>query len=162
MTSRYITEPQLGARTGSPAIRATRRPALARPRPTLLSYSPAGVDGLDLAADTPATNGPTICDLDGDGKNEVIVSSVDATGDAVILAVDADGTSRILARAIDGATETLAVTIHVVAGVEFVPERIAGAMEPALEATARAYRLVRDEGIPFREAYRRVADELTP
>ena len=35
-------------------------------------------------------------------------------------------------------------------------------MDPTLFGGERAYALVRDERIPFREAYRRVARELTP
>jgi argininosuccinate lyase len=40
-------------------------------------------------------------------------------------------------------------------GLEFVPERIR--LSDGLYAAEQANRLVMDEGIPFREAYRRVA-----
>ena len=60
-----------------------------------------------------------------------------------------------LFRGIDLAEETCAVMAHALAGVRFRRERIR--LDPSLHATAEAYRLVLDEGIPFREAYRRVA-----
>ncbi len=60
-----------------------------------------------------------------------------------------------LFRGIDLAEETCAVMAHALAGVRFRRDRIH--LDPALFATEEAYRLVLDEGIPFREAYRRVA-----
>jgi argininosuccinate lyase len=41
--------------------------------------------------------------------------------------------------------------------VRFRAERIH--LDESLHATEEAYRLVRDEGIPFREAYRRVGQK---
>ncbi len=59
---------------------------------------------------------------------------------------------------IDDATATLALVAAVLPRLRFRPERIA--LAPELYAAERAYRLVLDEGIPFREAYRRVAAAL--
>jgi argininosuccinate lyase len=60
-----------------------------------------------------------------------------------------------LFRGIDLALETCGVMAHALAGVRFRRERIS--LDPSLFATEEAYRLVLEEGIPFREAYRRVA-----
>lgn len=59
-----------------------------------------------------------------------------------------------LFRGLDLARDTLAVLAPALAGVRFHPERIR--LEPELYAAEEAYRLVLEEGIPFREAYRRV------
>lgn len=56
--------------------------------------------------------------------------------------------------------DTAAILAHVVPGLAFDGPRMAAAIEPSLRATDRAYRMVADQGIPFREAYRRVKDEL--
>lgn len=45
---------------------------------------------------------------------------------------------------------------HVLPGVRFREDRTQAAMDPSLFATEEAYRLCQAEGIPFREAYRRV------
>lgn len=63
-----------------------------------------------------------------------------------------------LFRGIDCARETLAVMAAALAGVRFHPEKIS--LEPELFAAEAAYRLVLEEGIPFREAYRRVGEKL--
>jgi len=60
-----------------------------------------------------------------------------------------------LFRGIDLADETCAVMAHALPGVRFRRDRIR--LDPALDATEEAYRLVIDERIPFRDAYRRVA-----
>jgi len=59
-----------------------------------------------------------------------------------------------LFRGIDLAAETLAIMTAALPEVRFHPERIL--LDPAVRATEEAYRLVLEEGIPFREAYRRV------
>jgi argininosuccinate lyase len=59
-----------------------------------------------------------------------------------------------LFRGIDLTEETCAVMEHALGGVRFRRERIR--LDPSLFATEEAYRLVLEEGIPFREAYRRV------
>jgi argininosuccinate lyase len=63
-----------------------------------------------------------------------------------------------LFRGIDLAADTLAITATAIEGVEFVPERIV--LADGLHAAERANRLVLEEGIPFREAYRRVGRAL--
>ncbi len=63
-----------------------------------------------------------------------------------------------LFRAIDITAESCSVMGHLVEGIEFRPENIR--LEPDIYAAGRANRLVLEEGISFREAYRRVAKEL--
>jgi len=60
-----------------------------------------------------------------------------------------------LFRAIDLTTDSLDIMAHLVSGVTFKPDQIR--MSDELYATERAYELVAKEGIPFREAYRRIA-----
>jgi len=62
-----------------------------------------------------------------------------------------------LLRGIDLAEETCAVMAHALAGARFRKERIQ--LAPELYATEAAYRLVLEEGVSFREAYRRVAQK---
>ncbi len=61
-----------------------------------------------------------------------------------------------LFRAIDLAVESVDIMAYVLDGVCFVPDKID--LDTGIFATAEAYRLVADEGIPFRDAYRRVAE----
>ena len=63
-----------------------------------------------------------------------------------------------LFRGIDLAAQTLDILPSALAGVRFRPENIR--LDPAIHAAERANRLVVEEGIPFREAYRRVGAEL--
>jgi argininosuccinate lyase len=63
-----------------------------------------------------------------------------------------------LFRAIDQCQGTLAILPAALNGVRFRPDRMA--LDPAIHAAAEANRLVVSEGIPFREAYRRVAEKL--
>jgi argininosuccinate lyase len=63
-----------------------------------------------------------------------------------------------LFRGIDVCTMVLAVLPAALGGVRFRPENIR--MDPSIHAAARANALVVREGIPFREAYRRVAAEI--
>jgi argininosuccinate lyase len=65
-----------------------------------------------------------------------------------------------LFRGLDSVRATAVVMAHALPGIEFVAERMKAAMDPSLLAAEKANRLVRDEGIPFREAYRRVKEEL--
>ena len=60
-----------------------------------------------------------------------------------------------LFRAIDLACESTDIMCGLIAGLEFVPERIR--LSEGLDAAEEACNLVTREGIPFREAYRRVA-----
>jgi argininosuccinate lyase len=59
-----------------------------------------------------------------------------------------------LFRGLDLAHATLDIMTAALAGLRFRPERIR--LPPEIHATEEAYRLVLDEGLPFREAYRRV------
>jgi len=63
-----------------------------------------------------------------------------------------------LFRGIDLAMQTLDILPAALEGVAFRPENIT--LDPAIHAAERANRLVVEEGIPFREAYRRVGAEL--
>ena len=60
-----------------------------------------------------------------------------------------------LFRAIDLAVDSVDIAAAVLEGVSFCPENIR--LDAGIFATGEAYRLVREEGIPFREAYRRIA-----
>jgi argininosuccinate lyase len=62
-----------------------------------------------------------------------------------------------LFRAIDTAVETLAIMTAAIPELRFVPERIR--LDDELNAAAEANALVVREGIPFREAYRRIAEK---
>jgi argininosuccinate lyase len=61
-----------------------------------------------------------------------------------------------LFRAIDSCAQTLDILPAALAGVRFKPDAIR--MDPGIHAAANA--LVTRDGIPFREAYRRVAESL--
>ena len=63
-----------------------------------------------------------------------------------------------LFRSIDLARETAAIVAHAIPGLRFRASRVN--LHPGIHAAEAAYRLVLDEGIPFREAYRRVAETL--
>ena len=63
-----------------------------------------------------------------------------------------------LFRGLDLARDTLAVLAPALNGIRFHPERIL--LDPGLYAAEEAYSLVLEEGIPFREAYRRVGAGL--
>jgi argininosuccinate lyase len=63
-----------------------------------------------------------------------------------------------LFRAIDSCLQTLAIMPDALNGVRFRPENIR--LDPSIYAAAAANALVAKEGIPFREAYRRVAAQL--
>jgi argininosuccinate lyase len=63
-----------------------------------------------------------------------------------------------LFRAIDVAEATLGVIAHALPEVNFIEENIR--MEQQLYATEDAYKLVTEEGLPFRDAYRRVGEKL--
>ncbi|MFN0060875.1 MAG: argininosuccinate lyase [Planctomycetota bacterium] len=61
---------------------------------------------------------------------------------------------------IDMARDTLEALTAVLPEVRFDAERAALAMEPGLYAAEAAYRLVEEQGVPFRDAYRQVAAEI--
>lgn len=63
-----------------------------------------------------------------------------------------------LFRAIDLAGDSCQVMAALLGELRFLPSNIG--MDPSIHAAERAYRLVREQGLSFREAYRRVAGEL--
>jgi argininosuccinate lyase len=63
-----------------------------------------------------------------------------------------------LFRSIDLAADVLVIMAHALPGVRFRADRIV--LAPELDAAARANELVVKEGLPFREAYRRIAAKL--
>ncbi len=60
-----------------------------------------------------------------------------------------------LFRSIDLTIDSVDILAFLISGMEFRPENIR--LDEGIFATAEAYRLVTEEGIPFREAYRQVA-----
>ncbi len=64
-----------------------------------------------------------------------------------------------LFRSIDIAEQTLEIVAAAIDAVTFRPDRIR--LDPAVHAAEEAYAIVVKEGIPFREAYRRVAARFT-
>jgi argininosuccinate lyase len=65
-----------------------------------------------------------------------------------------------LFRGIDTADQTLDIVAAALDAVKFRPERIR--LDPAVHAAEEAYALVIEQGIPFREAYGRVAARYAP
>lgn len=65
-----------------------------------------------------------------------------------------------LFRSIDSTLETLEVMAHALPELSFDESRVTEAMDPELDATEEAYRLVTEEGMSFRDAYRTVAERL--
>jgi argininosuccinate lyase len=63
-----------------------------------------------------------------------------------------------LFRGIDSCLQTLAILPSAIAGLSFRPENIR--LDPGIHAAAAANALVADEGMPFREAYARVASKI--
>ena len=64
-----------------------------------------------------------------------------------------------LFRGIDLAVESVDIMAHLFDGMHFIPENIS--LDPGVYATEEINRLVLDEGLPFREAYRRIAERYT-
>jgi len=60
-----------------------------------------------------------------------------------------------LFRGIDLAGDSVDIMAHVLDGLGFEPDNIK--LDDGIFATEEAYRLVRDQGIPFRDAYRQIA-----
>jgi argininosuccinate lyase len=63
-----------------------------------------------------------------------------------------------LFRGIDLADDTLVIMAALLEGVTFRPENIR--LDPGVQAAGEANRLVTEEGLPFREAYRRIAKKF--
>jgi argininosuccinate lyase len=64
-----------------------------------------------------------------------------------------------LFRAIDLAVDSVDISAWLLNGLRFVPGNIQ--LDEGIFATAEAYRIVTEDGIPFREAYRQVAERYT-
>ncbi len=62
-----------------------------------------------------------------------------------------------LFRGIDSAAETLVIMAHAIPKVKFNAKATESAIDPSMYATEEAYRMVEDEGVPFREAYLKIA-----
>ena len=62
-----------------------------------------------------------------------------------------------LFRGIDLAVDSVDIMAFLLDGLEFVPQNIE--LSEGLYATEEAYRLVTEKGVPFREAYRKVAEK---
>lgn len=65
-----------------------------------------------------------------------------------------------LFRGLDSVRETAGVLAHAVPGVRFDGDRLRAALDPSLFAAEQANRLVRDQRMPFRDAYRVVKSKL--
>jgi argininosuccinate lyase len=63
-----------------------------------------------------------------------------------------------LFRGIDLAVESVDIMAHLLDGMRFLAGNIS--LDPGIHAAEEANQLVRDEGIPFREAYRRIAEKF--
>jgi argininosuccinate lyase len=63
-----------------------------------------------------------------------------------------------LFRGIDSCADTLGILPSALRGIHFKPDEIR--LDPSIHAAAAANALVTEEGIPFREAYRRIAAQL--
>jgi argininosuccinate lyase len=72
---------------------------------------------------------------------------------------DLQATKGPLLRAVDGGLLAMALLPELVRGLEFDREKMRAAIDPELFATDRAVELAR-AGVPFREAYQRVAADL--
>ena len=64
-----------------------------------------------------------------------------------------------LFRGIDLAIDSVDIMAYVLDGVQFQPGNIA--LDDGIHATAEAYRLVVEEGLPFRKAYQQVAKRFS-
>ncbi len=63
-----------------------------------------------------------------------------------------------LFRGLDAVRDTARLLAHAVAGISFVPEKTRAAIDPSLHAAEKAYRLVVEKGLPFRDAYQLVRE----
>jgi len=64
-----------------------------------------------------------------------------------------------LFRSIDLAIDSVDIMAYLLDGMRFLPENIQ--LDEGIFATEEAYRLVTDEGIPFRDAYKRIAERYS-
>jgi len=68
-------------------------------------------------------------------------------------------TKKPLFRGLDSASASARLMAHALPSLEFDAERMREAVDPSLRAAEKAYRLVQELGLPFREAFRRVREE---
>jgi argininosuccinate lyase len=61
---------------------------------------------------------------------------------------------------LDDTADVLKILAHALPGIRFDASRCRAAVDPSLFATAEANRLVRDQGLPFRDAYRLVGERF--
>jgi argininosuccinate lyase len=73
---------------------------------------------------------------------------------------DLQDTKALCIEGVRLARQILAATAAAVPTLVPVRERILAALTPDIYATDEAYRLVREQGVPFREAYQRVGRDL--
>jgi argininosuccinate lyase len=74
---------------------------------------------------------------------------------------DLQGIKKPLFRGIDSVMATASMMAHAIPGIAFVPEKLASASaDPGLRAAEHANRMVAEESLSFREAYRRVKEEF--
>lgn len=66
-----------------------------------------------------------------------------------------------LFRGLQSVRDTAVVMAIALGGIEFVKDRLDAAMDESMLATKQAYELVVKEKIPFRDAYRRIKDNLS-
>ncbi len=67
-------------------------------------------------------------------------------------------TKKPLFRGLDSVGASARLLAHALPRLEFDADRMRAAVDPSLLAAERAYRMVLEEGIPFREAYRRARE----
>ena len=63
-------------------------------------------------------------------------------------------------RMIDTTLDSLRVMAHAIPGLEFQKDKLAAAMTSELFAAERAFKMVAEEGMSFRNAYAKVAEEF--
>lgn len=65
-----------------------------------------------------------------------------------------------LFRLLDVTGDCLGVMAHALPHVEFLSDRCEAALDPSLFAAEQAFRLAKEQGIPFREAYKKIGETL--
>lgn len=66
-----------------------------------------------------------------------------------------------LFRSLDSVADTANILTHALPEIAFVPQALERALDPSMLSAERAYRIVRDEGVPFRDAYRQAQAEAS-
>jgi len=111
----------------------------------------------------PAKRNPDLFELARGRAAEAVASLVEVLSIASKLpsgySRDLQLIKKPLFRGFDSVSATARLFAHVIPALGFDAERMRAAIDPAMLLAERANRLVREEGIPFREAYRRVRRE---